>query len=301
MLVNLLVESSFEQRQPMEPRRRLGCLRLGLPIMRYMKFDLRVFLALLAGLVVLGTGYYLLVLIPRQEQARLELQRQQLEREEQAKAKRATFLAQCRDVAEQQYSSYVRLNGTENSDKPGVYSAPQHVWDQAAEKRKAYVDECIRLAEAGIYELPEGFTPAAVGAASTAPVLPDPTAAVLDDTEVEAFVEDYLKAGEAGSAEASLGLYADVVSYYQMGIVAKDAVFEDKRAYFARWPKRSYERVSEIATLASTSSTRRVRFDYTYRVSRAGKTLSGKAYVVLGLEKYGDRILITEENGEIYR
>lgn len=130
-----------------------------------MRFDLRVFLALLAGLVALGVGYYFLVLVPRQEQARLELLALQLEREEQAKAKRATFLAQCRDEAKQQYWSYVRLNGTEDPDKPGVYSAPQHVWGQAAEKRKAYVDECIRLAEAGIYELPEGFTPVTVTAA----------------------------------------------------------------------------------------------------------------------------------------
>lgn len=265
---------------------------------RGMKLDLKLFAALLAGLVVLGAGYYFLILIPQQEKARFELQRQQIEREEEAKTKRAAFLTECRAEAQKGYESAIRLNGTEVPGRPGVYKAPQATWDKAAEDRKAYIDECLRLAEAGIYQLPS------LGADQT-PVVeatpnPDPTLAVLDDAEVAQFADAYLKAGEQDQLPSALNLYADMVDYYDQGLVSKEVLYQDKQDYMSRWPQRRYQRVSGIATLASTSSTRTIRFDYIYRVARPGKQLSGKAYVVLGLEKFGDQIRITQEKGKIY-
>lgn len=263
-----------------------------------MKLDLKVFLAVLASLAVLGVGYYFLVLTPQQERARLELQRLQMEKEEADKVKRATFLAECRAEAQKEYESFIRLNGKEAQDRAGVYTAPQFVWDRAAEERKAHIDECLRLAEAGIYQLPRLFAEQPQSVESTTRA--DPTLTVLKDAEVALFVDAYLGAGEQNLLASTLDLYAETVDYYDHGLVGKDFLYQDKQSYMSRWPVRRYRRTSEIATLASTSTKRTVRFDYSYQVSRPGKQLSGKAYVILGLEKFGNRIRIVQEKGEIY-
>lgn len=263
-----------------------------------MKSDLRVFAALLAGLLVLGVGYYFLVLIPQRERERLALQQQQIELQKQEKTRRAAFLAACRAEAEEKYNTYIQLNGREVPGKPGVYSAAQDVWDRAAEERKAHIDECVRLAEAGIYHLPSRTDQTTRVAESTA--LTNPVLAVLSSYEVAEFVGVYLRAGEGDRLDLALDLYADTVDYYDFGLVSKEFIFQDKKSYTARWPQRRYQRTSEIATLASTSSTRTIRFDYSYHVARPGKRLTGKAYVILGLEKYGNQIRITQEKGRIY-
>lgn len=96
-------------------------------------------------------------------------------------------------------------------------------------------------------------------------------------------------------------LYADRVSYYDKGLVDKETIYDDKRAYFGRWPVRRYARTSDIATLANTSSTREVCFDFTFSVSNNTRVLSGKGYAILGLQKFSDRILINEERGGVYK
>lgn len=286
-----------------------------------MKANLGVFAAVLAAAVVAILGYYLLVVTPGQARARLaleqeklrlsqETQKQKANAESTAQGQKAAFLSQCRDQAQQSYDTYVRLNGSENPDRPGVYTAPQEVWDKAESDRQAAIDECLRLAQAGIYKLPEVVgSPAAqtpqVVAQKPTPAAPppqtfnDPTAATLSEAEVADFVDRYL--GQTGSVESAMQLYADRVSYYDRGLVDREFIYNDKRAYFTRWPVHRYARTSDIATLGGTTNTREVRFDFTYTVSNGTRTLSGRGYAILGLQKFGEQILISEERGGIYK
>jgi hypothetical protein len=52
--------------------------------------------------------------------------------------------AQCVDAAEEEYESYIRLNGSQVGKQPGAYSAPEHIWQTADQNRNAAIDECSR-------------------------------------------------------------------------------------------------------------------------------------------------------------
>ncbi|GEM50149.1 hypothetical protein [Deinococcus cellulosilyticus] len=271
-------------------------------------------LVLVAGIV----GYHFLVTVPAQQQALIELEReklkaqtdlelskQKLERQDKEEARKresqkAQYLTACERKADNAYWNYVRINGREDPDQNGTYWAFQNVWDRASELKEETISQCLQLSEAGIVN---GETPTPEVVATPVvdsfedPVVEEP---YMTDQEVLDFTDQYLSMGERNDLAPSMDLYAESVEYYDSGWKDKNFLFEDKRKYFSRWPVREYQRVSDVVTLASTSDTRTVRFDYTYRVRSGSKSLQGKAYALLKLEEHNGQILIRSEQGQIY-
>lgn len=59
---------------------------------------------------------------------------------------RQTLLETCVNIdGDQVYWNYVKLNGKPVANKPGVYTAPQYVWNEAEKQKKEKVDECKLL------------------------------------------------------------------------------------------------------------------------------------------------------------
>lgn len=135
-----------------------------------------------------------------------------------------------------------------------------------------------------------------------APVEPEPTpeTPAISDEQVRAFVDDYLRLGGQDNLEASMSLYADQIEYFDQGIQSRTAVMDDKRAYFGRWPQRSYERTMDIITLQDNGDVRQVRFDYRYTVRNDTRELSGTAYTILDLVRNGENMVITAERGAVH-
>jgi hypothetical protein len=73
-----------------------------------------------------------------------------LEEKQKAKAAedqdRQSKLENCINVeSDQKYWSYIELNGHPVSGKPGTYTAPGYVWDNAEKQKKDKVEECKLL------------------------------------------------------------------------------------------------------------------------------------------------------------
>lgn len=133
---------------------------------------------------------------------------------------------------------------------------------------------------------------------------PEPPAPVpvetIGDEETREIVDAYMASGAGDNVAPAMSLYADQVDYFSQGVRPKSALYDDKRAYFVRWPRREYERTTDITTLSETGNIREVRFDYRYDIERPDKELWGTAYTVLKLTKSGGQVLITGERGAIY-
>ncbi|SRR6266496_142737 len=121
-------------------------------------------LLVLCTLVALAVAYYFAIALPRHNRDRLEFDREkfkaqqeekQREQEEKREAEQEArskteveaagneaALDSCTDEAEDEYWSYVKLNGQPVTGKPGVYTAPQYIWDDAAKRKKAAL-ECV--------------------------------------------------------------------------------------------------------------------------------------------------------------
>jgi hypothetical protein len=111
------------------------------------------------GLAVLAIGYYFLIELPRHNSALLDLERQKFEvakkgraeaegrakaRAEQQDQEKQTKLEKCIDEADDVYWQHVKLNGQPVEDKPGTYTAPRWVWDDADKKKKTIIDACYK-------------------------------------------------------------------------------------------------------------------------------------------------------------
>ena len=128
----------------------------------------------LATALVFAISYYFVVALPAHNAAALQLERlkfeaeqkRQLEKEAadarareqaemtaamkeaaaaQAREGRETLLRLCTEGADETYNRIVKLNGKENPLKPGVYTAPRWVFDDAAKRKQAELDQCYRL------------------------------------------------------------------------------------------------------------------------------------------------------------
>jgi hypothetical protein len=100
------------------------------------------FLAILL-IPALAVSYYFVVVLPSNERAKLQLEKDKYEAEKKERAEREEqkkdndiLFGSCTVDADSAYWSYVKLNGKPVPGKAGTYSAPMHIWD-AAEKRKS--------------------------------------------------------------------------------------------------------------------------------------------------------------------
>lgn len=84
----------------------------------------------------------------RERQAREErLAAEQAERKArlETKLKQDKLYFDCMEAAEKKYWDFVKLNGREDPEKPGVWIAPQWVWEEARRMKEADLTECDRL------------------------------------------------------------------------------------------------------------------------------------------------------------
>ncbi len=113
----------------------------------------RVYLLLLATIVALSVAYYFAIALPATGRARLDFEKQKYAAEQKEKESlaeknnqehelNASLLQSCLDGAEDAYWTYVKLNGKAIPNKPGTYTAPLYVWDNAAKQKKDAIGEC---------------------------------------------------------------------------------------------------------------------------------------------------------------
>ncbi len=134
---------------------------------------------------------------------------------------------------------------------------------------------------------------------SSIPAKPLQVASGISQTQSEIFAKAYLSSGEQNSVEVAMQHYAPRVVYYKLGEVSISTILADKLSYFSRWVQRRYWLDSSVQTLQVTANGRKIRFEYGFRVSRSDKSLSGRAYVVLGLIRQAGAIKIIEEGGAV--
>jgi hypothetical protein len=94
-------------------------------------------------IMCLAIAYYFVIELPNQNKAKLDLEKQKIEREQQEKSNRETKLINCRAQVESYRNDYLRLNGTPVPGEPGVYRGVNT--EQLHRIEKDGNDECIRL------------------------------------------------------------------------------------------------------------------------------------------------------------
>ena len=129
-----------------------------------------------------------------------------------------------------------------------------------------------------------------------------PAPAPAARAEHEAFARDYLARQTDDAASNALGLYATTVRYYSLGLVDAQRVYDDKDAYYRRFPDRRYALAGPVRVLSSTGAgAATLRFDYTFAVGGGpGGERSGRANVELDIIPSGNTFLIRGEQGNAY-
>ena len=115
----------------------------------------RNYLLFLSTILVFAVSYYFVIALPQHNRSKIDLEREKFQTEQKEKEsaqERARFnaivkdvdLGQCIQTAEDNYWTYIKLNGQEVAGKSGTYTASQIIWDRAAKAKKAELDECHR-------------------------------------------------------------------------------------------------------------------------------------------------------------
>ncbi|MEK6698491.1 MAG: hypothetical protein AABZ10_05535 [Nitrospirota bacterium] len=116
------------------------------------------------------------------------------------------------------------------------------------------------------------------------------------DREAMKFVETWLLLSEKNEdLGAVMSLYADEVEFYKQGMVKKAVIEEDKKKYFAKWPKREHALQSIDISENGTDGEKRVDLVFHYTLSDGRKNIEGKADTVLVLQKMEKGFVIVSE------
>ncbi|MEW6418073.1 MAG: hypothetical protein AB1480_08130 [Nitrospirota bacterium] len=115
------------------------------------------------------------------------------------------------------------------------------------------------------------------------------------------FVSNYLRDSSGENLDALLTYYDERVNYYAKGWVNKKFIYSDKKAYFKRWPHRTYDLVSDIKISDSneSSSSKVVQFTYDFHVWNDNKTIKGQAENTFKLRSNNDAWHITDEKQNV--
>lgn len=136
---------------------------------------------------------------------------------------------------------------------------------------------------------------AAAGAARAS----GPLFSTLDEVDAALFVlEDFLN-GDATIAEVAR-LYADQVTYFDEGILARTTILDYRRDFLSRWSSRSY--TPDLATLLVRRDGERrfiVQIEVDFMVRNAAAQLSGRSLVDLTIERRGEEFEVVREAGRV--
>ncbi len=116
-------------------------------------FNARNYLLGLITLLIFAISYYFIIALPSHNKDKLlferekfgVIQKEKSQKEDESKFKES-MLSACIDDAEEEYWSYVKLNGgKEVQGEPGVYTASHRVWEEASKIKKAALERCYKL------------------------------------------------------------------------------------------------------------------------------------------------------------
>jgi hypothetical protein len=102
--------------------------------------DPTIFLVAILAILVLSISYFFVFALPKMKQDQLTLEKAKYDHE---KELQESYI-KCVDAAEDEYESYVKLNGSPVAKQPGAYSAPEYIWKTADENRNAALEACSR-------------------------------------------------------------------------------------------------------------------------------------------------------------
>ncbi len=123
-----------------------------------------------------------------------------------------------------------------------------------------------------------------------------------DNRHIQQAVNEYLERNKQSSIDYITALYADRVDYYSSGLVDKNFIINDKRAYFSKWPERNTTLSSEInVTTGTDAKTWIAAFNIHYQVSNTQKARQGEAWSRLIFKEEGNSLIIVSEKGGIYK
>lgn len=118
----------------------------------------------------------------------------------------------------------------------------------------------------------------------------------IDEQSARGFIEHWLTRSEDnGKLRDVMWNYADVVDFYKLGMVSKDAVRRDKQKYYQRWPKRKYELKSFKFSPGDRRHEAKVAIVFSYEIANDKKTLKGEAKAMMVLQSNDEGIRIVGE------
>jgi len=102
--------------------------------------DPTLYLVALLTVLVLSISYFFVYALPKMKQDQLGVEKAKYDQEK----KLQESYVKCVDAAEDEYESYIKLNGAPVAKQPGAFSAPEYIWQTADENRKAALEVCSR-------------------------------------------------------------------------------------------------------------------------------------------------------------
>ncbi|EFL52885.1 Peptidoglycan-binding lysin domain protein [Solidesulfovibrio fructosivorans JJ]] len=111
-------------------------------------------------------------------------------------------------------------------------------------------------------------------------------------------VTGYFTKSASGDINGLIDYYADKVEYYKKGKSGKDIVRQDKAAYFARWPERTYE-PGKASVRKLKNGDLRVTVPSGFAVKKGDKSVRGKAVFTFLLHPSGDTYRIVGEQSRV--
>ncbi|MFM9941573.1 MAG: caspase domain-containing protein [Hyphomicrobiaceae bacterium] len=186
---------------------------------------------------------------------------------------------------------------------PGTASAAAEAWGSVKDTTStADLEAFVRrfgdtfygdLARSRLAEL----TKARAAPPPAAPPLGPKSSAALSCSSVLAFLQE---TGAFGSKPLREAAYADRVTYYKQGQIARAEVIRTAQDYERRYPSRLYEIDSKTVVIRETPPDAcQVRFEYGYSARNATEERSGRGWAEYAVKRRGDRFEITAESGDV--
>jgi hypothetical protein len=134
------------------------------------------------------------------------------------------------------------------------------------------------------------------------PAASETDAATAFERKVSGFVYELFLSGKRLSDDEMRRLYADRVLYFDGRALSRRAVMADKRAFYARWPERSYRLLGDTLRIVPRRDQPRVydvRFEYTFDVAGPGRRSRGRGVGFLTLDLATEDGRVTRETGRV--
>jgi len=107
----------------------------------------------------------------------------------------------------------------------------------------------------------------------------------LSPEKLQRFVNRYLTAAQGPRPEGELGFFGPTVDYFDRGRVSWKVVEKDQRAYYRRWPSRSFTLLNEPRVERVSERAATVRFRMRYALRRGGESASGQTENILRIKR----------------